>query len=172
MYAAAGPEHRLMMLTATRAAEVAGACRSEFQVDCQEPVWKIPAHRVKNGEEHEIPLTPQMLAVVTPLLQAAKDPDGLLFPGARVYTMLAAFKRLPGCAAYTQHGLRSTFRDWCGNETNFPRDIVEETYGHGIEDPVEKAYRRRKALAKRRKVLEAWNGYVAGAYAKALSRVA
>ena len=77
--------------------------------------------------------------------------------------MLDMLKRkIPGCSRYTVHGFRSAFRDWCGNETNFPRDVVEETYGHEVGNEVERAYRRHKGLTKRRQVLEAWNGYVMG----------
>lgn len=158
----AAPEHKLLMLTATRANEVAGALACEFDLssdnDYGTPVWIIPAGRVKNGAEHVIPLTRQMIALIKPLLDGGSE---ALFPGARVDTMLKTFKALPGCKAVTQHGLRSTFRDWCGGETNFPRDIVEETYGHGVADPVEAAYRRKAAMKKRRKVLDAWNGHVA-----------
>jgi hypothetical protein len=57
------------------------------------------------------------------------------------------------------HGLRSSFRDWCGNETSFPREIAEQALAHATGGAVEQAYRRGDALEKRRKLMEAWAGF-------------
>jgi integrase len=59
----------------------------------------------------------------------------------------------------TVHGFRSTFRDWAGDQTNFPRDIVETALAHQIEDATEATYRRSDALEKRRKLMDAWAGF-------------
>ena len=86
----------------------------------------------------------------------------ILVPTYTGNTMLPALKRIDSCEGFTTHGFRSTFKDWCGNETPFARDIVEETYGHDAsENAAERAYRRRKAMKKRRMVLAAWNAFVA-----------
>ena len=45
----------------------------------------------------------------------------------------------------TVHGLRSSFRDFCGNETSFPREPVELCLAHRIGDATEQAYRRSDA---------------------------
>ena len=105
-------------------------------------LWTIPATRVKNGADHHVPLTDEMLALLA-ALPRQEDADRL-FPDYRPHTMLDALQALPDCAGYTVHGFRSSFRDWCGNETRFPRDMVEETYGHEVGNDVERAYRRRK----------------------------
>jgi integrase len=150
---------KLLILTATRTSEVVGARWNEFDLDNR--LWTIPAHRVKNGTDHHVPLTNEILAVLASLDR--KDGEERLFPSCQPYTMLDMLKRkIPGCSGYTVHGFRSSFRDWCGNETAFAREVVEETYGHDVGSEVERAYRRNKGLAKRRQVLEAWNGYVMG----------
>ena len=59
----------------------------------------------------------------------------------------------------TVHGFRSSFRDWAGNVSNFPREIVETALAHVIGDKAEQAYRRSDALEKRRKLMEAWASY-------------
>jgi integrase len=59
----------------------------------------------------------------------------------------------------TVHGLRSTFRDWAGDRTNFPRDVIEFALAHKLPDKVEASYRRGDALEKRRKLMEAWAQY-------------
>ncbi len=56
----------------------------------------------------------------------------------------------------TVHGFRSSFRDWAGNVSNFPREVTETALAHVIGDKAEQAYRRGDALEKRRKLMEAW----------------
>jgi integrase len=57
---------------------------------------------------------------------------------------------------YTAHGFRSSFRDWAGNETHFPRELAEHALAHVIGDKAELAYRRSDALARRRELMDAW----------------
>jgi integrase len=59
----------------------------------------------------------------------------------------------------TTHGFRSTFRDWAGDMTSFPREVCEQALAHVIEDETEAAYRRSDALAKRRLLLDEWAAY-------------
>jgi integrase len=61
----------------------------------------------------------------------------------------------------TAHGFRSTFRDWAGDCTNFPREVIEAALAHVVDSETERAYRRGDALEKRRKLMEAWAGYLA-----------
>jgi integrase len=56
----------------------------------------------------------------------------------------------------TVHGFRSSFRDWAGNVSSFPREVIETALTHVIGDKAEQAYRRSDALEKRRKLMEAW----------------
>ena len=57
------------------------------------------------------------------------------------------------------HGFRSSFRDWTGNISSFPREITETALVLVIGDKAEQAYRRGDALEKRRKLMEAWAAY-------------
>src|SRR5437879_11101135 len=59
----------------------------------------------------------------------------------------------------TVHGFRSSFRDWAGNVTSFPREVIETALAHVIGDKAEQAYRRGDALDKRRKLMDAWAEY-------------
>jgi integrase len=87
-----------------------------------------------------------------------------VFPGERkdkplsvmAFTMLM---RRMKTGEYTPHGFRSTFRDWCGDETTFPRELAEAALAHEVGNKVEAAYRRSDALAKRRKLMVAWERY-------------
>ncbi len=59
----------------------------------------------------------------------------------------------------TVHGFRSSFRDWCGDKTNFPREVAEAALAHKVGDEVERAYRRSDALEKRRRLMQEWADY-------------
>ncbi len=61
----------------------------------------------------------------------------------------------------TVHGFRSSFRDWAGEGTNFPRELMEAALAHVLGDKTEAAYRRGDALEKRRKLMQAWAKYCA-----------
>jgi len=62
-------------------------------------------------------------------------------------------------ARATTHGFRSTFRDWAGDRTTFPREVTEAALAHRVGDQVEAAYRRSDALEKRRKLMDAWSAH-------------
>ena len=61
--------------------------------------------------------------------------------------------------AIVPHGFRSTFRDWCSEATEFPRDLAEAALAHALRDKTEAAYRRGDALEKRRKMMDDWGTF-------------
>jgi integrase len=153
------------ILTAARSGEVRGATWRE--IDIAGALWTVPATRMKAGREHRVPLSPraiELLKMVAPL--GGDDPDAFVFPGPKgSETMLsdAAFsallKRMGRDGELTPHGFRSSFRDWAGEMTNFPRDVAEMCLAHTVGDMTERAYRRGDALNKRRELIEAWGQY-------------
>jgi integrase len=60
---------------------------------------------------------------------------------------------------YTAHGFRSSFRDWAGDKTTFPREVAEAALAHAIGNETDAAYRRSDALEKRRKLMDAWAAF-------------
>ena len=56
----------------------------------------------------------------------------------------------------TAHGFRSTFRDWAGETTAFPREVIEHALAHRIADKAEAAYQRGTLLDKRRRLMGEW----------------
>ena len=54
------------------------------------------------------------------------------------------------------HGFRSTFRDWAGETTSYPGDVIEMALAHEIKNKVEAAYRRGDLIDKRRDLMEDW----------------
>lgn len=148
------------ILTAARTGETVGARWEEIDGD----VWTIPASRMKAGREHRVPLCRRCREI----LDALRPIGGAyVFPAQRrrdqplsnmAMTMVLR-QLLPG-ARVTVHGFRSTFRDWAGDETHFPRELVEEALAHVVGSAVERAYRRSDALDKRRRLMDAWAGYL------------
>ena len=59
------------------------------------------------------------------------------------------------------HGFRSTFRDWAGEKTNYPRELAEQALAHTLTNKVEAAYRRGDALEKRREMMNEWAAHIA-----------
>ncbi|HTZ68960.1 MAG TPA: integrase arm-type DNA-binding domain-containing protein [Roseiarcus sp.] len=149
-----------IILNASRVGEVLGARWREIDLDAG--LWRIPAERMKGSAEHVIPLAPRAVAILEGL-RSNRAHDALIFPGQRsalsnqtIRNVLLALR--PGLTA---HGFRSTFRDWCGDQTNFPREVAEAALAHKVGNTVEAAYRRGSALEKRRKLMQAWADYCA-----------
>ena len=148
--------------TAARSGEVRGATWAE--VDLAAKVWTVPAVRMKAGRDHRVPLSARAVEI----LEKARDlssgePDAVVFPGIKSGSSLsdAAFDRLLKRMGFksgelTPHGFRSSFRDWAGEASTFPRELAEAALAHVVGDATERAYRRGDALEKRRKMMDAW----------------
>jgi integrase len=147
------------ILTAARSGEVLGARWSE--IDLEAKVWTVPATRIKAGREHRVPLSPQALAILETMRTVRVSE--FVFPGYRHERPLGdmalhmVLKRME--VPFTVHGFRSSFRDWCGEATSFPREVAEAALAHVVGDETERAYRRGDALEKRRKLMDAWAAY-------------
>jgi integrase len=61
---------------------------------------------------------------------------------------------------YVPHGFRSSFRDWTGEVTSYPRDVAEMALAHTIENKVEAAYRRGDLFEKRRAMMQEWADFI------------
>ncbi|MBE7159054.1 MAG: integrase arm-type DNA-binding domain-containing protein, partial [Rhodospirillales bacterium] len=134
-----------VILTAARSGEVRGATWSEF--DLVGRVWMVPAKRMKAGREHRVPLSGAAMRLLESIPQG--ESDSLVFPGNKDkalsdMSLTAVMRRMEVNAV--PHGFRSTFRDWVGDRTDFPRDLVETALAHVIENKTEGAYRRGDAL--------------------------
>jgi len=148
----------LLILCASRAGEILGARWEE--IDFAERLWTIPAARMKGGEEHRIPLCDRAIAILEEMRLCRRN--DFVFPGERRENlgespMRELLKRLG--YKTTVHGMRSAFRDWAGEQTNFPREICEAALAHAVGNKVEQAYRRADALQKRRALANAWEKF-------------
>jgi integrase len=148
------------ILTAARTGEVLKATWSEF--DLEREVWTIPPQRMKGAEEHVVPLSDAALGVVKALHE--NRVSEYVFPGQKVKKPLSNMSmhmllRRVGIKDACVHGFRSSFRDWAGDETSFPREVAEAALSHKVGNAVERAYRRGTAVEKRRHLMQAWADY-------------
>lgn len=166
------------ILTAARSQEIRGARRSEIDVNLKR--WTIPAERMKLEKEHIVPLSDAALALFESL--PAAEGNALLFPaseggmlsdaafGALIDDMHDAELKRAGIGYLdpkqtriaTQHGFRSTFRDWAAEVAFVPREIAEHALAHKLKDGVEAAYLRGELLVKRAALMDQWAQFCSG----------
>ncbi|TAL54135.1 site-specific integrase [Pandoraea sp.] len=152
---------RFLILTATRTNEVLGMQWSE--VDMAEGIWTVPADRMKMGKEHRVPLSSAAIKILK--AQKSQKQGDYVFPGQKEnaplsnMAFLQLLKRMER-TDITAHGFRSTFRDWVGETTNYPREVAEAALAHMIKDKAEAAYARGDLFKKRSEMMKAWEDYL------------
>lgn len=127
-------------------------------IDLDARLWTVPAGRMKGARAHRVPLSDRAVGILQAMLPSQNSP--FVFPGMKpgrplsVMALEMVLRRSKVDA--TVHGFRSTFRDWVGERTAFPREIAEAALAHLVGDTVERAHRRGDALEKRRALMDAW----------------
>ncbi|WP_239442093.1 tyrosine-type recombinase/integrase [Saezia sanguinis] len=145
------------ILTVARSGEIRGALWSE--IDFEEKLWIIPARRMKMDKEHRIPLCDKAMRLLNHLPRL--DGCDFVFPAPRSnkalsdMSLTAVLKRMD-YQGITMHGFRSTFRDWAGETTHYPREVIEHALAHKLKDKAEAAYQRGDMLQKRRLLMQEW----------------
>lgn len=149
-----------VILNAARTNEAIGARWDE--IDLKNALWSIPGERMKAGRDHTVPLTPRAATILREMRRLGGN---WCFPGLRDgkpisnMAMLETLKRM-GRSDLTVHGFRSTFRDWCAEQTSYPQHVAEMALAHQIRNAAEAAYRRGDLLEKRRRLMADWAKYI------------
>lgn len=145
-------------MTACRSSEARGMTWKEINLDSR--TWTLPPNRTKTGREHRVPLNDECIEILATLYKLKSIGCEMVF--VHELSDVAVSKVLKG-ASYreaTAHGLRSSFRDWCGDNTNFPREVCEAALAHSIQNPTEAAYRRSDLFEKRRDLMKQWGEFL------------
>lgn len=148
-----------VVLTAARSGEVRGATWGEIDLDAA--VWVVPGDRMKAGREHRVPLCTQAVELLKKMPRFVGNEHVFPSPRGKVLSdmaLLAVMRRMEVDAV--PHGFRSTFRDWVGERTDYPRELAEQALAHTLESKVEAAYRRGDALEKRRTMMQEWGDFL------------
>ncbi len=150
-----------LVLTAARSGEVRHALWSEF--DMEAAIWTIPGERMKTGREHRVPLSSRALEILDEAREL-DDGSGLVFPapaGGKATSASTLSELLHDLdIGAVPHGFRSTFRDWCSESAQVPRELAEACLAHVVRG-VEGAYARSDLLDRRRTLMGRWAGYLA-----------
>lgn len=160
---------RFTCLTGARTSEVLGMAWNE--VDLNQAIWTVPADRMKAGVAHRVPLTEEMIVMLSEMQQMGSK---YVFEGQKRHTPLSNMSmtmllRRMIVKDATVHGLRSTFRDWAAEVAKAPREVAEMALAHRVGSEVERAYARSDLLEERRRLMARWSDFVTGQSGKVIS---
>ena len=156
---------RFLVLNAARSGETRGAVWREAEMSAE--IWTVPGERMKAGRDHRVPLSAPAMAILIHMAGLGVVPDALIFPGGKAGKPLSDVALNKALAAAggtnaTVHGMRSTFREWCAEQTTFPREIAETALAHTNKDKVEAAYLRGDHFERRRRLMDDWSAFCTG----------
>jgi integrase len=152
---------QLLIMTSARAHMVRFARWDEF--DLEAGTWSLPDERMKMRVAFVVPLAEEVIKLVRGIPLAEGSP--YLFPGQGKSGVMHtnAIRSLLHNMKYehiTRHGFRSSFRDWAGECTHYPREVCEMALAHDERDQTEGAYSRSDFLDKRRALMTDWAKFI------------
>jgi integrase len=155
---------KLLLLTGQRRREVTGMRWSEIDVETK--TWTLPPERTKNGQRHEVPLSPQALALITarPRIVGADlvfttngtSPTGGM---SRVKRTLDA--SMKPTTPWRLHDLRRTVASGMA-KLGINLAVIEKVLNHtgGTFAGVAGVYQRYTFADEKRKALDAWADFI------------
>lgn len=149
---------RWLALTACRSSEARRM--SWVEINMTSKTWIIPSARMKSGREHRVPLNEECIEILTKLDQFKSENDVMVFVNKLSDVAASKALKIVSYSEATVHGLRSSFRDWCGDNTNFSREVCEAVLAHAAQNQTEAAYRRSDLFEKRRDLMMRWGEYL------------
>jgi len=164
------------ILTVARTKETTSCRWSEVDLTARTRGVQI----LKGGQalQHLIPLSDQAIELLRGLMVDGKPIGEHVFPARNrrghlgTSAMLDWLERLKWSDRTTTHGIRSAFKTWATERTNYAREVVELCLSHVQGDALERAYQRGDIIEKRRQLMQAWADYCeTGESANATSNV-
>ena len=138
----------------------------DFELDCDEPLWIVPALDMKMGIELHVPLTSQVVFILKEMKQFS-GPDGYVFPQVRnpqqamsVNTLQYFSNRLGYAGRSTIHGIRTVASTVLNESLKWHPDVIELQLAHLVGSKVRRAYNRAEHLEERRRMMEWWSNYL------------
>ncbi|MFZ5795319.1 MAG: tyrosine-type recombinase/integrase [Pseudomonadota bacterium] len=153
------------LLTWARTNETRLATWDEFEgLDGPEPLWRVPADRMKMEREHLVPLSKQAVAVLTGLGAASRS--GFVFTGDKLGQPISQNTMIYGCyrmgyrGRQTVHGFRGIASTWANEAECYRPDWIELALAHAERDEVRGAYNSALYLTPRRRMLGDWGALI------------
>jgi integrase len=174
------------LLTWVRTKELRLAVKSEFEdLHGKNPLWRIPAARMKMGREHLVPLSAQAAQIASTMISRATGE--YLFPGVSAdkplseNTMIYALYRLGYHSRQTVHGFRGLASTWANEQLvefgkpaiwirKYHEDWVEMQLAHSEKNDVRGAYNAAEYLVPRRRMMQDWADFLDGSKVVQLKR--
>ena len=157
---------KFIILTFVRTQELRFADWKEFDIDSSEPLWVIPADRMKMRKIHHVPLSRQAVNILNEM-QKYSGKEGYVFPqyynskkAMSENTLLYFSNRLGYSGRHTIHGFRSVASTVLNESRKWHPDVIERQLAHQESNKVRKAYNRAEHLDERRKMMEWWSDYI------------
>lgn len=155
---------RLAPLVFVRPGELRHAEWVEFDLERAE--WRIPAAKMKMGEQHIIPLSQQSIAILKEI-EPLTGHGRFVFPGERSRarpmsenTVNAALRRMGYSKdEMTGHGFRSMASTLL-HELGYSHAVIERQLAHGERNKVSASYNFAEYLPERRALMQKWADYL------------
>ena len=157
---------KFIILTFVRTSELRFADWKEFDIDSTEPLWVIPAERMKMRKTHHVPLSRQAVSILKEMEQYSGQ-EGYVFPQfynrkkpMSEHTLLYFSNRLGYAGRNTIHGFRALASTVLNESRKWHPDVIERQLAHQESNKVRSAYNRAEHLDERRKMMEWWSDYI------------
>jgi integrase len=170
------PSYRALEFTILTATRTSAVIRARWpEIDFEQRLWTVQPGRVgskiTDGKLRTVPLSDRAIEILKVLPRYEDNPfvfvGGKDGRGLSEMAMLEVMKELApdpdkkGKALYVPHGFRSTFKDWCTDQTNYPNRVSEVALWHVVKDKTEAAYNRTDVIEPRRLLMADWANYCA-----------
>ena len=138
-------------------------------IDLEQGLWSYtpPKTKAKTGVQHMVPLSTQVIHLMSELAQITRYKSEFVFPATTSNlkpmsenTINQALRRL----GYTSeqacgHGFRASARTILEEVLDFPIELIEQQLAHQVKDMHGRAYNRTKHLEKRKVMMQKWADY-------------
>jgi integrase len=138
-------------------------------IDLEQGLWSYtpPKTKSKTGVQHIVPLSTQVIHLLSELAQITRYKSEYVFPATTSNvkpmsenTVNQALRRL----GYTSeqacgHGFRASARTILEEVLDFPIELIEQQLAHQVKDMHGRAYNRTKHLEKRKLMMQKWADY-------------
>ena len=158
------PKYCLMFLVFTCARSVEARMATWDQINFETAAWTIPATLMKNGIEHQVPLSAQAMEILVYARGQSGDPHGSIFPpqrggqfmDSRMLSRLLRRLEIP----WVPHGFRSSFRDWAGGLAHIPASAAEMVLAHARSGVVVESFMAGDLFEQRRPIMQEWADFL------------
>ena len=151
---------QLMALTFVRKNELVLSKWDEFDLD--NAIWKIPADRMKMRIDHVVPLSKQVITLLSHIKKTYPSNDYVLHKANKPlvdHAMIYALYWMGYKHRMTVHGFRA-IASTILNESGFRADVIERQLAHTEANQVRRAYNRAQYMNERTEMMSWWGDYL------------